>query len=48
VRFGALCCGTVSSFFIYRLTRNVFGESSALLALGLAQVLPFFFWLGCS
>ncbi len=46
VRFGALCCGTVSSFFIYRLTRNVFGESSALLALGLAQVLPFFFLAG--
>jgi dolichol-phosphate mannosyltransferase len=46
VRFGALCCGTVSSYFIYRLTRNVFGESSALLALGLAQVLPFFFLAG--
>src|SRR5258708_38574396 len=46
VRFGPLCCGTVSSCFIYRLTRNVFGESSALLALGLAQVLPFFFMAG--
>jgi dolichol-phosphate mannosyltransferase len=46
VRFGALCCGTVSSWFIYGLTRNVFGESSALLALGLAQVLPFFFLAG--
>jgi dolichol-phosphate mannosyltransferase len=46
VRFGALCCGTVSSYFIYRVTRNVFGESSALLALGLAQVLPFFFLAG--
>src|SRR5580692_8752144 len=46
VRFGALCCGTVSSCFIYRLTRNVFGESSALLALSLAQVLPFFFMAG--
>jgi len=46
VRFGALCCGTVSSWFIYALTRNVFGESSALLALGLAQVLPFFFLAG--
>jgi dolichol-phosphate mannosyltransferase len=46
VRFGALCCGTVSSCFIYALTRNVFGESSALLALGLAQILPFFFLAG--
>ena len=46
VRFGALCCGIVSSCFIYRLTRNVFGEYSALLALGLAQVLPFFFMAG--
>ncbi len=46
VRFGALCCGSVSSWFIYKLTRNVFGESSALLALGLAQVLPFFFLAG--
>ncbi|MEA3106984.1 MAG: dolichol-phosphate mannosyltransferase [Gammaproteobacteria bacterium] len=46
VRFGALCCGTVSSFFIYRLTRNVFGESSALLALAMAQILPFFFLAG--
>jgi dolichol-phosphate mannosyltransferase len=46
VRVGALCCGTVSSCFIYKLTRNVFGESSALLALGLAQVLPFFFLAG--
>jgi dolichol-phosphate mannosyltransferase len=46
VRFGALCCGTVSSYFIYRLTRNVFGESSALLGLALAQVLPFFFLAG--
>src|SRR5450631_1207634 len=46
VRFGALCCGTVSSFFIYRLARNVFGEASALLALAMAQVLPFFFLAG--
>jgi len=46
VRFGALCCGIVSSCFIYRLTRNVFGESSALLALAMAQILPFFFLAG--
>jgi len=46
VRFGALGCGTLASYFIYKLTRNVFGEGSALLALGLAQILPFFFLAG--
>ena len=46
VRFGALCCGAVTSFFSYRLTRNLFGESSALAALLLAQTLPFFFLSG--
>jgi dolichol-phosphate mannosyltransferase len=46
VRFGALCCGTVSSFFIHSLTRNLFGASSGLLALALAQILPFFFLAG--
>src|SRR5450631_1713223 len=46
VRFGALCCGAAAAFFIFRLTRNLFGESSALLALALLQVLPFFFLTG--
>ena len=46
VRFGALCCGAVASFFTFRLTRNLFGEASALLALILAQTLPFFFLSG--
>ncbi len=46
VRFGALCCGVVASLFVYRLTRNVFGEAGALLALVFAQVLPFFFMSG--
>src|SRR5450631_1471326 len=46
VRFGALCCGAAAAFFIFRLTRNLFGESSALLALALLQVLPFFFLSG--
>lgn len=46
VRFGALACGAVASFFTYRLTRNLFGEASALRALLLAQVLPFFFLSG--
>ncbi len=46
VRAGALCCGIITSVFIYRLTRNVFGATSALAALLLAQVLPFFFLAG--
>jgi dolichol-phosphate mannosyltransferase len=46
VRFGALCCGAAAAFFVFRLTRNVFGEASALLALAMAQILPFFFLSG--
>jgi dolichol-phosphate mannosyltransferase len=46
VRFGALCCGVAASFFLFRVTRNLFGESSALLVLVFAQVLPFFFLSG--
>jgi dolichol-phosphate mannosyltransferase len=43
VRIGALCCGLIASVFTYRLTRNLFGETTALAALVLAQTLPFFF-----
>jgi dolichol-phosphate mannosyltransferase len=46
VRIGALCCGVVTSVFTYRLARNLFGEASALAALVLAQILPFFFLSG--
>jgi dolichol-phosphate mannosyltransferase len=46
VRAGALACGALTSVFVYRLTRNVFGASSALSALLLAQALPFFFLAG--
>jgi dolichol-phosphate mannosyltransferase len=46
VRVGALCCGVVASVFTYRLARNLFGEASALAALVLAQLLPFFFLSG--
>jgi dolichol-phosphate mannosyltransferase len=46
VRIGALCCGAVASSFTYRLTRNLFDEASALVALVLMQVLPFFFFAG--
>jgi dolichol-phosphate mannosyltransferase len=46
VRIGALCCAAVASLFAYRLTRNLFGEPSARVALVLMQVLPFFFLSG--
>jgi dolichol-phosphate mannosyltransferase len=46
VRSGALLCGALASFFTYRLTRNLFGEPSALVALVLMQVLPYFFFAG--
>ncbi|MGO9514498.1 MAG: glycosyltransferase family 39 protein [Steroidobacteraceae bacterium] len=46
VRIGALCCGVIASFFMYRLTRNLFGEPSGLAAVTLMQTLPFFFLAG--
>jgi dolichol-phosphate mannosyltransferase len=46
VRFGALCCGAITSFFVFRLSRNVFGRSCAWVALSLAHALPFFFLSG--
>ncbi len=46
VRCGALVCGVTASVFVFRLTRNLFGERAALAALILAQVLPFFFMSG--
>jgi dolichol-phosphate mannosyltransferase len=46
IRCGAVCCGIVTSIYTYRLTRNLFGETSALAALVLAQALPFFFLSG--
>jgi dolichol-phosphate mannosyltransferase len=46
VRFGALCCGAVTSLFVYRLAFNLYGAACALAALLLTQVLPFFFLAG--
>jgi len=46
VRLGAMACGAISSLFAYRLTRNLFGEPSALVAVVLLQTLPFFFLAG--
>jgi len=46
VRTGAIFCGMLTSFFVYRLTRNVFGDAAALASLVLTQALPFFFLAG--
>jgi dolichol-phosphate mannosyltransferase len=46
VRIGALLCGAIASLFIYRLTREMFGEASGWVAVVLAQTLPFFFLTG--
>ena len=46
VRAGALLCSAATGFFIHRLTRNLFDASTALVALVLSQVLPFFFAAG--
>jgi dolichol-phosphate mannosyltransferase len=46
VRAGALFCGALTSLFIYRLSRNLFGQPVALAALLLVQALPFFFLAG--
>ena len=46
VRIGAFGCWMVTSWFVYRMTSNLFDKSSALVAVLLAQVLPFFFSVG--
>ncbi len=46
VRFGAMCSAAVASFFVYRLTRNLFDPVTAWVALVLMQLLPFFFFAG--
>jgi dolichol-phosphate mannosyltransferase len=46
VRIGAVFCAAATAFFTYRLTRNLFDASTALLATVLSQVLPFFFAAG--
>jgi dolichol-phosphate mannosyltransferase len=46
VRISAWCCALVASWFVYRFTRNLFGEASAVVALVLMQALPFFFLSG--
>src|ERR1700693_4752246 len=46
VRGATLCCAGATAFFTYRLTRNLFDMPTALAAMLLSQVLPFFFVAG--
>jgi dolichol-phosphate mannosyltransferase len=46
IRFGAMCSAVVASYFVFRLTRNLFDEVTAWAALVLMQLLPFFFFSG--
>ena len=46
VRVGAFGCWLATSYFVYRLTCNLFDKSSALVAVLLVQVLPYFFSVG--
>jgi dolichol-phosphate mannosyltransferase len=46
VRVGAFGCWMVTSWFVYRMTCNLFEKSSAFVAVLLLQVLPFFFSVG--
>ncbi len=46
VRAGSILCGSITTFFVFRLTRNAYGEAAALASVALTQVLPFFFLSG--
>jgi dolichol-phosphate mannosyltransferase len=46
VRAAALLCGGITSVFVYKLSRNLFGAATALAALLLVQALPYFFLSG--
>ena len=46
VRFGAFACWLVAAYFCYRLTSDLFEGQSAIRALMLLSVLPFFFGVG--
>ncbi|WP_439615570.1 glycosyltransferase family 39 protein [Shinella sp.] len=46
VRAGATLCWLLTAFFLFRFTDNLFGRTSAFLALLLVSILPFFFAIG--
>jgi len=46
VRIGAILCWFIAAFFIFQLTRNLYGKTAAFIALMLFCILPFFFVTG--
>ncbi|HEY0339545.1 MAG TPA: glycosyltransferase family 39 protein, partial [Steroidobacteraceae bacterium] len=46
IRSGAIVCSAIASVYVYRLTRDLFDDDSALVALVFMQALPFFFFSG--
>jgi dolichol-phosphate mannosyltransferase len=46
VRFGAFCCGLITMGYMYALTRNLYDKSTAIRAVMLLAVLPFYFATG--
>ena len=46
VRVGAILCGAVTSFYVYKLTYKLFGAACGMYSLMLVQILPFFFLAG--
>ncbi|HEX8873216.1 MAG TPA: glycosyltransferase family 39 protein [Nitrosospira sp.] len=46
VRFGAFCCGLITMGYLYALTRNLYDKSTAIRAVMLLAVLPFYFATG--
>jgi dolichol-phosphate mannosyltransferase len=46
VRCGALACGALTALYVYKLTRNLFGDAAALASVLLTSTLPFFFLSG--
>jgi dolichol-phosphate mannosyltransferase len=46
VRIGATACWLATAFFVFCLSRNLFGRTQAFLAVMLLSVLPFYFLIG--
>jgi len=46
VRFGAFCCGLITMGYMYALARNLYDKSTAIRAVMLLAVLPFYFATG--
>ncbi|HEV7436434.1 MAG TPA: glycosyltransferase family 39 protein [Pseudorhizobium sp.] len=46
VRIGATFAWLTTAYFMFRLTKNLFGQTAAFLALMLVSILPFYFFIG--